>query len=52
MKANKDKYPLNVNNDEHVSIKIHNTEVENSDYHKRLRIKSDFILRILWMNLR
>ena len=41
MKANKDKCHLTVSNDEHVSIKIDDKNVENSDCQKLLGIKSD-----------
>ena len=51
MKANKYKCYLIASNNEHVSIKIDDTEIKNSDYQKILRIRTDSILRILWMDL-
>lgn len=39
MKTNKDKYYLNVSNDEHVLIKMDDMEFESSDHEKLLEIK-------------
>ena len=47
MKTNKDKYQLIVGNNEYVSIKIDDIEVENSDREKLLGIKIDLKLNFM-----
>ena len=41
MKKNKDISHFIVSNNEHVSIKLHNIKIENSNYEKLLAIKID-----------
>ena len=41
MKKNRDKCHLIISNDEHVSIKLHNIEIENKNCEKLLGIKID-----------
>ena len=41
MKANKDKYHLIVSGNEHVSMKLNNIEIENSNCERLLGVKID-----------